>query len=123
MDCACLARVCKICNLFGAVALESGSCSGFVKSRTGENVDSSTLEDMCADTHASDTLQSQFKVNLCDHDIKVGKILGRGSFAQVYQGLWNDTAVAIKVIEYNSGARDAVDPLLEASLSRCGTFS
>jgi hypothetical protein len=64
-------------------------------------------------------MQCQFKVNLCDHDIKVGKILGRGSFAQVYQGLWNDTGVAIKVIEYNSGARDAVDPLLEASLSRC----
>ena len=67
----------------------------------------------------SDSLQSLFKVNLCEHDIKVGKVLGRGSFAQVYQGLWNDNTVAIKVIEYNSNARDAVDPLLEASLSKC----
>lgn len=71
------------------------------------------------DAPVSDSLQSLFKVNLCEHDIKVGKILGRGSFAQVYQGLWNDNTVAIKVIEYNSNVRDAVDPLLEASLSKC----
>lgn len=59
-------------------------------------------------------------MNLWEHDIKIGKRLGRGSFAQVFQGLWNDTAVAIKVIEYKEGARDAVDPCMEASLTKCG---
>jgi hypothetical protein len=72
-----------------------------------------------AETFQSDSLTSQYQVNLWDHDIKIGKMLGRGSFAQVYQGLWNDTAVAIKVIEYKEGARDAVNPFLEASLTKC----
>jgi hypothetical protein len=66
-----------------------------------------------------ESMASQAKVDLWDHDIKIGKILGKGSFAHVYRGLWNDTAVAIKVIEYGEGVRDAVNPLPEASLSKC----
>eukprot|EP00892_Ulva_mutabilis_P010391 jgi/Ulvmu1/7724/UM039_0030.1 len=71
-----------------------------------------------SETFQSDSLTSLYQVNLKDHDIKIGKVLGRGSFAQVYQGLWNDTAVAIKVIEYKDGSRDAVNPILEASLTK-----
>lgn len=59
------------------------------------------------------------KINLFDHEILIGKVLGHGSFAQVFQGLWNETAVAVKAIEYNRGARGHVDPLLEAVLSKC----
>ena len=130
-----------------------------------------------------ESVHSHPKISPWDHDIKIGKILGKGSFAQVrclmlctchaaccaycngthaasalraqhtfrrhttwasshatshapttpflpappshnlcfqvYRGLWNDTAVAIKVIEYGQGVRDAVNPLLEASLSKC----
>ena len=79
----------------------------------------------CAETFQSDrdSQPSQYQVNLWEHDIKIGKRLGRGSFAQVFQGLWNDTAVAIKVIEYKEGARDAVDPCMEASLTKCGPQS
>ena len=46
-------------------------------------------------------------------------MLGQGSFAQVYQGMWNGFAVAIKVIEYNDMQRDTVHPILEASLAKC----
>jgi serine/threonine protein kinase len=68
-----------------------------------------------------DSHTSQYQVNLWEHDIKIGKRLGRGSFAQVFQGLWNDSAVAIKVIEYKEGSRDAVDPCMEASLTKCAS--
>lgn len=36
-----------------------------------------------AETFQSDSLTSLYQVNLKDHDIKIGKVLGRGSFAQV----------------------------------------
>lgn len=58
------------------------------------------------------------KINLYDHEILIGKELGTGSFAHVFQGLWNETVVAIKAIEYKAGERERVDPLLEAVLSR-----
>lgn len=41
----------------------------------------------------------------------------------MYQGLWNDTAVAIKVIEYKEGSRDAVNPALEASLTKYASLT
>lgn len=37
-----------------------------------------------AETFQSDSLNSLYQVNLKDHDIKIGKVLGRGSFAQVW---------------------------------------
>ncbi|KAJ9531495.1 hypothetical protein QJQ45_015041 [Haematococcus lacustris] len=48
-------------------------------------------------------------------DVKLGQLLGRGSYGRVYRGLWDGALVAVKVLEYSADEQKKLG--MEAQLS------
>lgn len=61
---------------------------------------------------STDTMPSEERA-----DIQLGQFLGAGSFGRVYRARWAGRDVAVKVIEHNSEASNAVESKFFVSAS------